>query len=203
MTRPYPIRATSLQFRTPQEFAEEVAFWTEDFPAPNAVVPLREALERGSSRWIGAFREADGVSGLCGVSDFCDQSGCLEALAAIAPPPPPAVAIFFSPKQAPDSRTGGRIDDIQRCLTQKKLFVHPTFWLFPPPPATFFVDHRHPLAGYQVMEALAESRDLHLEEGDSINPQKVSKSAPSPPHAPQVIMRCRRRRELRDRGGNV
>ncbi|CAM9538856.1 unnamed protein product [Scytosiphon promiscuus] len=76
--------------RSPQEFAEEVAFWTDDFPQPAAVVPLREALERGNSRWIDAFRDADGISSLC-----------------------------------------------------------------------------------MVLEALAESRDMHLEEGDSINPQQV------------------------------
>lgn len=53
--------------RTPQELAEEVVFWTEDFPSPSAVAVLREALDKADSRWISGFREADGVSHLCGV----------------------------------------------------------------------------------------------------------------------------------------
>ncbi|CAM9600608.1 unnamed protein product, partial [Ectocarpus sp. 8 AP-2014] len=53
--------------RSPQEFAEEVAIWAEDFPPPAAVLPLQEALDRASGRWIDGFRDADGVSHLCGV----------------------------------------------------------------------------------------------------------------------------------------
>ncbi|CAN0488405.1 unnamed protein product, partial [Ectocarpus sp. 12 AP-2014] len=79
-----------MKVRSPQEFAEEVAIWAEDFPPPAAVLPLQEALDRASGRWIDGFRGADGVSHLCG-----------------------------------------------------------------------------------MMEALAESREMHLAEGDSINPQQV------------------------------
>ncbi|CAB1097569.1 unnamed protein product [Ectocarpus sp. CCAP 1310/34] len=79
-----------MKVRSPQEFAEEVAIWAEDFPPLAAVLSLKEALDRASGRWIDDFRDADGVSHLC-----------------------------------------------------------------------------------EVMEVLAESREMHLEEGDSINPQQV------------------------------
>lgn len=59
------------QSRSPQELAEEVGFWTEDFPPPTAVVPLREALDKANSRWIDAFRDADGISNLCMVRWMC------------------------------------------------------------------------------------------------------------------------------------
>ncbi|CBN78210.1 conserved unknown protein [Ectocarpus siliculosus] len=56
-----------MKVRSPQESAEEVAIWAEDFPPPAAVLPLQEALDRASGRWIDGFRDADGVSHLCGV----------------------------------------------------------------------------------------------------------------------------------------
>ncbi len=41
--------------------------WIEDHPSPAEVVPLREAIERASPSWIGAFKAAGGVSNLCTV----------------------------------------------------------------------------------------------------------------------------------------
>jgi len=56
------------QSRGAQEFAEDIAEWVIDYPPPAEVVPLREAIEQASPRWISAFKSANGVSNLCAVS---------------------------------------------------------------------------------------------------------------------------------------
>lgn len=49
------------------EFAEEIEFWPVDFPPASTVLPLKEALTAADPAWIKSFRDAEGVSGLCGV----------------------------------------------------------------------------------------------------------------------------------------
>lgn len=190
-----PTRVTVRQFRSPQEFAEEVGFWTEDFPVPTAVVPLREALERGSSRWIGAFRAADGVSGLCGVSVLFSVCawGLETTLAGVDPPPERALSSYSSRRSPPPPTNSKRVGASASCVDVSRRANPAHGWLgffshrqHLHPPHHDFVRHNHdrpslaltvpilPSRSHsQVMEALAESRDMHLEEGDSINPQKV------------------------------
>lgn len=52
-----------------QEFAQEVEEWILEFPEARAVVPLKEALDGAGDAWIADFRDADGVTFLCGVRE--------------------------------------------------------------------------------------------------------------------------------------